>query len=121
MADRGPGIFGQRLTPREVQAIRCVAAGAKNRDIAARMGISYSTLIDYIRDSLRKLGAANRAAAVHAAHVGGWMWERQALPLAAGGWFWVSDAGSLRVEHLAAGWVRDGADVWGPIPAPRRR
>ena len=59
------------LAPREVDALRLVAHGATNAEIAARLGLSPETVKAYLRTAMRKLDAHNRTAAVHAARVAG--------------------------------------------------
>lgn len=59
------------LAPREVDALRLVAVGATNVEIAARLGLSPETVKAYLRTAMRKLGARNRTAAVHTARQAG--------------------------------------------------
>jgi LuxR family transcriptional regulator, regulator of acetate metabolism len=55
------------LAPREQDALRLVATGASNLEIAARLGLSPQTVKAYLRTAMRKLDVHNRTAAVHAA------------------------------------------------------
>lgn len=59
------------LSPRELDALRLAATGATNADIAANLGLREGTVKAYLKTAMRKLGAPNRAAAVHAASIGG--------------------------------------------------
>jgi ATP/maltotriose-dependent transcriptional regulator MalT len=51
------------LTPRELEVIELMAAGAHNADIAARLVISETTVISHVKQILRKMQASNRAQA----------------------------------------------------------
>jgi DNA-binding CsgD family transcriptional regulator len=66
-----PSTEGCALTPREVEALRLVAVGASNVEIAADLGLSPETVKAYLRAAMRKLGVRNRTAAVHAARLAG--------------------------------------------------
>jgi DNA-binding NarL/FixJ family response regulator len=55
---------GEELSPREREAIELIAAGLTNKEVAARMGVSMSTVKGYMVDIFRKTGASNRTAAV---------------------------------------------------------
>lgn len=59
------------LAPRELDAVRLVAVGATNIEIAAQLGLSAQTVKAYLRTAMRKLDVHNRTAAVHAARVAG--------------------------------------------------
>ena len=65
--ENGPGT-GQRLesplTPREVEVMRLVAAGLRNKEIADQLFISTSTVKRHIANIYAKLGATHRAEAV---------------------------------------------------------
>lgn len=59
------------LTKREVQVLRLVAQGKRNREIAAELAISTNTVDRHVSSILRKMRAANRAqAAVYGARRG---------------------------------------------------
>ncbi|WP_308259542.1 LuxR C-terminal-related transcriptional regulator [Pseudonocardia sp. H11422] len=60
-----------RLAPRELDALRLVAVGASNVEIAGALGLSPQTVKAYLRTAMRKLNVHNRTAAVHAARVAG--------------------------------------------------
>jgi DNA-binding CsgD family transcriptional regulator len=59
------------LAPRELDALRLVAVGASNVEIATQLGLSAQTVKAYLRTAMRKLDVHNRTAAVHAARVAG--------------------------------------------------
>ncbi|NLT31799.1 MAG: response regulator transcription factor, partial [Propionibacterium sp.] len=56
------------LTEREVEVLREVAAGGTNREAAARLFISETTLKTHLSRVFGKLGVGDRAAAVRAAY-----------------------------------------------------
>ncbi|MGC3004200.1 response regulator transcription factor, partial [Streptomyces sp. G35A] len=62
-----------RLTPREVDVLACVAAGATNAVAAERLGVTAETVKGYLRAAMRKLGARTRGEAVVAARRAGWL------------------------------------------------
>jgi DNA-binding NarL/FixJ family response regulator len=53
-----------RLTERELDVLRLVVAGLRNKEIAARLGISENTVKFHLRNILDKLHAQNRAEVV---------------------------------------------------------
>lgn len=55
------------LTPREVEVLRYVARGLRNREIAAVCGISQETVQTHVKSILVKLDAQDRTAAVNVA------------------------------------------------------
>jgi len=55
---------GDRLTPRELEVLRCVAAGLSNREICAALGLGMNTIKSYIRTAYRKIEVTNRPHAV---------------------------------------------------------
>ncbi len=67
----GPGAPEVRLTPREVDVLACVAAGATNAVAAERLGVGPETVKGYLRSAMRKLGARTRGEAVAAARRSG--------------------------------------------------
>ncbi|WP_443053643.1 LuxR C-terminal-related transcriptional regulator [Streptomyces sp. NBC_00285] len=58
---------GVALTPRELDVLAWVAAGATNAVAAGRLGVSAETVKAYLRSAMRKLGAGTRGEAVAAA------------------------------------------------------
>jgi DNA-binding CsgD family transcriptional regulator len=65
-AERALGIAEQngRLTAREHQVLKLVAAGLRDDEIANRLGIARSTVTTLLRSSLAKLDAHTRLDAV---------------------------------------------------------
>jgi DNA-binding NarL/FixJ family response regulator len=51
----------QRLTERELEVLRLVTAGQRNREIAAQLGISENTVKFHLKNIVEKLHAQNRA------------------------------------------------------------
>ncbi|MPY34526.1 helix-turn-helix transcriptional regulator [Streptomyces adustus] len=64
---RGGAGGSARLTPREVDVLVWVAAGATNAVAARRLGLRSETVKGYLRSAMRKLGAHTRGEAVAAA------------------------------------------------------
>jgi putative flavoprotein involved in K+ transport len=60
---RAPSSDRQRLTPRELEVVRLVAAGKSNRDIASALAISENTVARHVQNVLTKLGVPSRTAA----------------------------------------------------------
>jgi two-component system NarL family response regulator len=56
---RRPG--GEQLTERELEVLQLVTAGLRNKEIAARLGISEHTVKFHLRHILDKLHAQSRA------------------------------------------------------------
>jgi DNA-binding NarL/FixJ family response regulator len=54
----------EALTPREMEVLRCLAAGSRNRDIAEQLFISEETVKVHIKHIMEKLGATDRTQAV---------------------------------------------------------
>jgi DNA-binding NarL/FixJ family response regulator len=52
------------LTDREIEVLRCIAGGNRNRDIGERLSISEETVKVHIRHIMEKLGASDRTQAV---------------------------------------------------------
>ncbi|MBB5776320.1 response regulator transcription factor [Nonomuraea jabiensis] len=61
------------LTPREVDVLRLVAAGAEATEIAGRLFLSAGTVRNYITAIVAKLNARNRTDAVRIATEAGWI------------------------------------------------
>jgi DNA-binding CsgD family transcriptional regulator len=57
-----------RLTRREHDVLRLLAAGSSNRDIAVRLRIRYTTVRGYVRSIIEKLDAHSELEAVARAH-----------------------------------------------------
>src|SRR5256885_9819007 len=54
----------ERLTPREKEVLRLMAEGASSRDIASKLGISYTTVRTHIRSLGSKLGVHSKLEAI---------------------------------------------------------
>jgi len=54
----------ERLTPREKQVLRLMAEGHPSRDVAARLGISYTTVRTHIRSLGSKLAVHSKVEAI---------------------------------------------------------
>ncbi len=59
---RAPG-SARLLTPRELEVLRLIADGLPNKEIAAELGVSVSTIKLYVQELLVKLQAADRTQA----------------------------------------------------------
>lgn len=55
---------GAGLTARELEVLRLVGEGLRNRDIADRLGISVNTVHRHVQSLLVKLGAHSKLQAV---------------------------------------------------------
>lgn len=62
---------GPSLSPREVEALRLVAVGSTNAEIADDLGISVPTVKAYLHSAMRKLDVHNRGRAVVVAREAG--------------------------------------------------
>jgi DNA-binding NarL/FixJ family response regulator len=60
-----------KLTDRELQVVRLLAAGTPNARIAAKLGVTEQTIKFHLSNTYRKLGVANRTEASHHAHLTG--------------------------------------------------
>jgi RNA polymerase sigma factor (sigma-70 family) len=56
-----------RLTPRQRDLLRLVAAGYTNRQVGSRLGISQGTVRKHLENIYERLGVSNRIAAVNRA------------------------------------------------------
>jgi DNA-binding NarL/FixJ family response regulator len=54
----------KRLTAREVQVLRQVAAGSTNKEIANKLGVAESTVERHLANLYTKIGARGRADAI---------------------------------------------------------
>jgi len=61
------------LTPRELEVLKLVAAGLRNREIAERLGVGEQTVKNHLSTILHKLGVPNRTHAVMYATRQGWL------------------------------------------------
>jgi DNA-binding NarL/FixJ family response regulator len=57
----------ESLSPRELEVLQLLAEGIATRDIARRLGVSYSTVRTHVRSISHKLGARSTVSAVVAA------------------------------------------------------
>lgn len=58
------GVRDDRLTPRELDVLRLAGDGLSTPEIAARLGLSSTTVKSYLGNAMRKLGVSRRAGAV---------------------------------------------------------
>jgi two-component system nitrate/nitrite response regulator NarL len=61
-ADLNGNAIKERLTPREAEIARFVAAGLSNKQIARKVNIAEGTVKIHLHRAYQKLGIANRAA-----------------------------------------------------------
>jgi DNA-binding NarL/FixJ family response regulator len=66
-----PSRIEERLTPREIDVLSRMAIGLSNREIAAELGIEYTTVRGHVQSVLEKLGARSRFDAVARAYRSG--------------------------------------------------
>jgi len=59
------------LTQREMQILRIISCGLSNKEIATQLNLSEQTVKNHVHRLLRKLGAANRQAALELFHLQG--------------------------------------------------
>ena len=62
-APQTAGTAGWHLRPRELEVLRHLALGRRNRDIATALSISENTVKFHLANVFRKLGATSRAEA----------------------------------------------------------
>lgn len=72
----GGNLLIEQLTDREVEVLKHVAAGSRNREIAEDLNVSIKTVEFHLRNILSKLGARSRTEAV----VRAWQCDLLALP-----------------------------------------
>jgi DNA-binding NarL/FixJ family response regulator len=58
------GVSTERLTARQREIVALIAGGATDKEIGAKLGIRTATAQKHVANLLRRLGVANRAAAV---------------------------------------------------------
>jgi DNA-binding NarL/FixJ family response regulator len=66
-----PEILPDELTPREAEVLSLIAQGLANREIAATLVVSEATVKSHINHVFAKIGARDRAQAVHYAYTHG--------------------------------------------------
>jgi DNA-binding NarL/FixJ family response regulator len=69
LSDRSDAVTTQRLTPREIEVARLVAAGSTNAEIGAQLVISPGTAKTHVASIQRKLGVPNRVG------IATWAWQ----------------------------------------------
>ena len=58
-----PGVSGQRnqqLSNREMEVVRCVAMGLRNKEVADKLGVSEATIKNHLTSVYSKLGVSDR-------------------------------------------------------------
>lgn len=58
-----PGVSGQRdarLSGREMEVVRCVAMGLRNKEVADKLGVSEATIKNHLTSVYAKLGVSDR-------------------------------------------------------------
>ena len=60
-SQRARGLFAGRLTQREIEIVELVAAGAPNREVADRLGLSLATVKTHLYHAYQKLGVTSRS------------------------------------------------------------
>jgi len=63
------------LSARELEVLKLLARGCKNREIASELSIEETTVRFHISRIISKLGVKNRAEAVYCACKNGWLKE----------------------------------------------
>jgi DNA-binding NarL/FixJ family response regulator len=82
VASRLAAHFGQDdLTPRELEVLRCIQDGNRNKEIAGRLAIAETTVNFHIKNLVEKLGARDRTHAVSIAIRRGLLAERRAADI----------------------------------------
>ncbi len=70
-AGTSPAPLPDDLTPREAEVLRLIAAGRSNGEIAAELFVSAATVKTHVNHVFAKIGARDRAQAVHYAYTRG--------------------------------------------------
>jgi DNA-binding NarL/FixJ family response regulator len=63
-----PDVAEWKLGERELEVLQLLAAGQRNRGIAAKLHVSENTVKFHLRNIFRKLGASSRTEAIALAH-----------------------------------------------------
>ncbi|MFG1998563.1 DNA-binding response regulator [Spirillospora sp. NPDC048911] len=66
-------VQGSPLTDREAEVLRLTASGAEPPEIAAKIGLSYGTVRNYLASAVTKLNARNRVDAIRIATDADWI------------------------------------------------
>lgn len=75
-----PAHWASRLTDREAEVLRLMAAGLTNAEIAGRLGVGPATAKTHVAAVLAKTGAQNRTQAVIAAYESGFIAPGHTVP-----------------------------------------
>jgi DNA-binding NarL/FixJ family response regulator len=68
-----PPLLAPLLTPREQQVLHLMAAGLRNKEIAAELGITERTAAFHVGNVMAKLGTDGRVEAINLARRYGWL------------------------------------------------
>lgn len=73
LANNAPALAGagELLSGRELEVLRCLAAGMSNEEIAGQLTVAVSTVKSHVHNILNKLNASSRLAAVQSAREAG--------------------------------------------------
>lgn len=70
-APKAPVVLPDELTPREGEVLGLIASGLSNQEIATKLFVSEATVKSHINHVFAKIGARDRAQAVHYAYTNG--------------------------------------------------
>ncbi len=70
-APTAPAVLPDELTPREGEVLALIASGLSNQEIAHKLFVSEATVKSHINHVFSKIGARDRAQAVHYAYTNG--------------------------------------------------